>query len=39
MRFAELLGVDIKTMELNFTKESEHTIHYFSDHVDYTKNK
>lgn len=36
IRFAELLGVDIKTMELNFTKESEHTIHYFSDHVDYT---
>lgn len=36
IRFAELIGVDIKSMELYYTEDSEYTIHYFSDHVDYT---
>ena len=36
MRFAELIGVDVKTMEVYYTEESEYTVHYFSDHIDYT---
>lgn len=36
IRFAELIGVDIRTMEIYYTEESEDSIHYFSDHVDYS---
>ncbi len=36
IRFAELIGVDNRTMEIYYTEESEDSIHYFSDHVDYS---
>lgn len=36
IRFAELIGVDVKPMEIYYTEESEFSIYYFSDHIDYT---
>lgn len=36
IRFAELMGLDVKTMVVCYSEESEYSAYYFTGYIDYT---